>query len=69
MLPLELYNSTMNTVAHITPHAWAIDAFTKMGRHGATLVDLLPEVGVLAAMALLLIGLASWRLRVTLTRV
>jgi ABC-2 type transport system permease protein len=69
MLPLELYNSTMNNVAHITPHAWAIDAFTQMGRHGGTLVDVLPEVGVLAAMAVLLIGLASWRLRVTLTRV
>jgi ABC-2 type transport system permease protein len=68
MLPLELYNSTMNSIAHITPHAWAIDAFTDMGRHGATLVDVLPEVGVLGAMALLLIALASWRLRVTLTR-
>ena len=68
MLPLELFNSTMNTVAHITPHAWAIDAFTQMGRHGATLVDLLPELGVLAAMAAVLIVLASWRLRVTLTR-
>ena len=68
MLPLELYNSTMNTVAHITPHAWAIDAFTETGRRGGTLVDVLPEVGVLAGMALLLIALASWRLRVTLTR-
>lgn len=68
MLPLELYNSTMNSVAHVTPHAWAIDAFTDMGRHGATLADVLPEVGVLAAMALVLIALASWRLRITLTR-
>lgn len=68
MLPLELYNSTMNSVAHITPHAWAIDAFTAMGRHGATLVDVLPEVAVLGGMAVILIALASWRLRVTLTR-
>ena len=68
MLPLELFNSTMNSVAHITPHAWAIDAFTEMGRHGATLVDLLPQIGVLAAMAVALIALASWRLRITLTR-
>lgn len=68
MLPLELYNSTMNTVAHVTPHAWAIDAFTETGRRGGTLVDVLPEIGVLAGMAVLLIALASWRLRVTLTR-
>lgn len=69
MLPLELFGSTMRTIAHITPHAWAIDAFNEMGRHGATLLDVLPQLGVLAAMALALIALASWRLRVTLTRV
>ncbi|HSI94207.1 MAG TPA: ABC transporter permease [Jiangellaceae bacterium] len=68
MFPLELFGSTMRTVAHFTPHAWAIDAFTQMGRHGATLVDILPQLGVLAGMAALLIGLAAWRLRLTLTR-
>lgn len=68
MLPLELFSSTMRTVAHVTPHAWAIDAFTQTGRHNATLVDVLPQIGVLAAMAAVLIGLASWRLRITLTR-
>jgi ABC-2 type transport system permease protein len=69
MLPLELFGSTMRTIAHVTPHAWAIDAFTEMGRHGGTFVDVLPQLAVLAAMALVLIGLAAWRLRVTLTRV
>lgn len=68
MFPLELFGSTMRTVAHVTPHAWAIDAFTQMGRHGATLIDILPQLGVLAAMAAVLIGLAAWRLRLTLTR-
>jgi ABC-2 type transport system permease protein len=68
MLPLELFNTTMRTVAHVTPHAWAIDAFTQMARHGATLPDILPQLGVLAAMAAVLIGVAAWRLRLTLTR-
>ncbi len=68
MFPLELFGSTMSTVAHVTPHAWGIDAFTEMGRHGATLVEVLPELGVLAAMAVVLAGLAAWRLRLTLTR-
>ena len=68
LLPLDLFGATMRTVAHVTPHAWAIDAFTQMGRHGATFVDVLPQLGVLAAMAVVLIGLASWRLRLTLTR-
>jgi ABC-2 type transport system permease protein len=68
MLPLELFGSTLRTIAHATPHAWAIDAFTKMSRHDATVVDVLPELGVLAGMAALLLGLAAWRLRATLTR-
>lgn len=69
MFPLELFGSTMRTVAHVTPHAWGIDAFTEMGRSGAALVEVLPQLGVLAAMALVLVGLATWRLRLTLTRV
>jgi ABC-2 type transport system permease protein len=68
MLPLELFGSTMNTVAHFTPHAWAIDAFTELSRRGGTVVDILPELAVLAAFAVVLVGLASWRLRLTLTR-
>ncbi|MFW6091128.1 MAG: ABC transporter permease [Actinomycetota bacterium] len=68
MFPLELFGSTMSTVAHVTPHAWGIDALTEMGRHGATLVEVLPQLGVLAAMAVVLAGLAAWRLRLTLTR-
>lgn len=68
MLPLELFGSTMRTIAHITPHAWASDAFTEMNRHGGTIVDVLPQLGVLAGFAVVLIGLAVWRLRLTLTR-
>lgn len=69
MFPLELFGSTMTTIAHFTPHAWAIDAFTDMARHDATVGDILPELGALAAFAVVLISLAAWRLRLTLTRV
>jgi ABC-2 type transport system permease protein len=68
MLPLDLFGSTMRTIAHVTPHAWANDAFAELGRRGGTLLDILPQLGVLAAFAVVLIGLASWRLRLTLTR-
>lgn len=68
MLPLELFGSTMRKIAHVTPHAWALDAFTEAGRHGATFTDVLPEIGVLAAYAVALLALAAWRLRITLTR-
>lgn len=68
MFPLELFGSTMTTVAHVTPHAWGIDAFTAMVRDDAGLIDVLPELGVLAAMAAGLIAVATWRLRLSLTR-
>lgn len=68
MLPLELFSPTMQRIAHITPHAWALDGFAELVRRGGGIVDILPELGVLAAYAVVLFTLASWRLRVALTR-
>jgi ABC-2 type transport system permease protein len=55
-------------VAHFTPHAWALDGFAKLVRNNGTIVDILPELGVILGFALVLLTLATWRLRVTLTR-
>lgn len=68
MFPLELFSPTMQQVAHITPHAWALDGFAELVRRGGTTVDILPELGVLTAYAVVLLGLASWRLRIAITR-
>jgi ABC-2 type transport system permease protein len=68
MMPIELFSPTMRQIAHITPHAWALDAFAELVRRGGGLFDILPELGVLAIYALVLLGLASWRLRVAITR-
>ncbi len=68
MVPIELFSDTMKTVAHFTPHAWALDAFAELVRHDGTLVDILPELGVLTVYAAVLLILAGWRLRVVLTR-
>ena len=67
MLPMELFSPTMRQVAHATPHAWAIDGFSDLVYRGGTLVDVLPEVGVLAVYAAVLLTLASWRLRRVIT--
>jgi ABC-2 type transport system permease protein len=58
----------MQRIAHITPHAWALDGFAELVRRGGGVVDILPELGVLAAYAVVLFALASWRLRVAITR-
>ena len=68
MFPIELFSPTMQQVAHLTPHAWALDGFAELVRRDGAVVDILPELGVLTAYAVVLLLLASWRLRVVLTR-
>jgi ABC-2 type transport system permease protein len=67
MVPLEVFPSAVRSVAHITPHAWANDAFSKLLEHGAGVVDVLPQVGVLLGFAAVTVGLATWRLRRAVT--
>ena len=68
MAPLEIFSDTMRRVAHITPHAWGYDAFAEVQRRGGTLVDILPQLGVLAAMAAAALLLGAWLLRRSMAR-
>ena len=67
MIPLELFSPTMQNVAHVTPHAWALDGFAELVRRGGTIVDILPELGALAGFAIALLAAATFRLRSVLT--
>lgn len=68
MFPLELFSPTMQRIAHLTPHAWALDAFGVLVRENGTTIDILFELGVLVVYAVVLLSLAAWRLRVVITR-
>ena len=68
LMVMEMFSPTLYRVAHFTPHAWGIRAFEKLILHGGTLADILPELGVLGAFAVVMFALGAWRLRVTLTR-
>lgn len=68
MMPLEIFSDTMRQVAHITPHAWGYDAFAQIQRHNGGLADILPQLGVLTAMAVLVLVLGSWMLRRSMAR-
>ena len=68
MVPIEVMPSGMQTVARFTPHAWAIDAFGELVREDGTIVDIAPQLGVLAVFAIALLVLAAWRFRTVLTR-
>jgi ABC-2 type transport system permease protein len=67
MVPLELFPPAMATIAHVTPHAWAIEALTD-GLAGATPVDVASELTVLGVYAAGLLAVATVLFRRTLTR-
>lgn len=68
MLPVELFSPTMQRIAHLTPHAWALDGYAELVRRGGGPFDILSELGVLIFYAAVLLSLAGWRLRVAITR-
>jgi ABC-2 type transport system permease protein len=67
MAPLEVFPSTARSIAHVTPHAWANDAFSKLLKHGGDIVTVLPQIGVLLAFGAVTIALATWQLRRAVT--
>lgn len=67
MAPLEIFPKTARAIAHVTPHAWANDAFSKLLKHGGHLMTVLPQVGVLLAFAAIALAVATWQLRRSLT--
>jgi len=69
MIPIEFFSDTMQKVAHLTPHAWALDAFTILVREDGTVADILLELLVLTGFAVVTLSLAGFRLRRSMTTV
>jgi ABC-2 type transport system permease protein len=67
MMPLDLFPDVMRRIALATPHAWGVEGFAELVRHGGNVLDILPQVGVLFGAAVALMALASWRLRRSIT--
>lgn len=68
MVPLEIFSDTMRRVAHITPHAWGYDAMAEIQRRDGGVLDILPQLGVLLAMAAVALSIGAWLLRRSLAR-
>ena len=68
MVPLEIFPPTMLKVAHLTPHAWALDGLSELIRFDGGLADIVVEIGVLLGFGVVLIGIAGWRFHHVLTR-
>jgi ABC-2 type transport system permease protein len=68
MVPLEIFSDSMRRAAHVTPHAWANEAFETLILHNGGIGDITTELGVLLAMAAGLIAIAVVVFRRALTR-
>lgn len=67
MVPLEIFPPVMERIAHVTPHAWALDALGEVIGRGGGVADVLPELGVLAAYGAVLLTAATSLFRRTIT--
>ena len=71
MMPLQVFEFVspgLYRAAHVTPHAWALQAFDAITIDDGTLVDILPFLAILVVYGLVFYAVAIWRLRVALTR-
>ena len=63
MWPLSIVSSFMRQLGHVTPQAWAVDAWTDLLSRGGSLSSIAPKLAVLAAFAAGLLVLSTTRLR------
>lgn len=63
MVPFEIMPDAMQAVARLLPHSWAILGLRDLVRDGGGIETVLPNLGVLAAYAAVVMALAAWRFR------
>ncbi len=63
MWPLAIVAPVMRTIGHVSPHAWAVDAWTTLLSHDGHLADIAGPLLVLGAVGAALLTLSSIRLR------
>ncbi len=65
---IKYLDETLWKVAHISPHAWAIESFEELVAFDGSMIDIAPFLGILLGYAVATFALATWRLRTVLTR-
>lgn len=61
--PLEVVPDFMRTIGHISPVAWAMDSFQLLIFEKAGLSDILGNIGILVALAVVFFAFAIWRFK------
>ncbi len=65
--PLFIMPEWMQTLARLTPHGWANQAFNKLMLFGATAGDVVSEMVALLAFALVFLIISLWRFKISAT--
>ncbi len=68
MWPLEVVPATVRTAGHLTPHAWAMDGWINVIFEDKGISAIAPDLLVLGAVGVVLIGLSIFTLRRSLER-
>lgn len=63
MWPLSIVSAPMRTIGHVTPQAWAVDAWTALISRGGDVSTISTNLAVLAGFAALFLIIATLRLR------
>lgn len=63
MVPLAIFDEPLRTLAHVTPHAWALDAFDTLVYRGGGPMDVIRDVAILLGYATVFMTLAVSQFR------
>lgn len=63
MIPFQVMPPVMQSLARFIPHSWALLGLQETIRDGTGIETALPNLAVLAAFAIVLLSLATWRFR------
>jgi ABC-2 type transport system permease protein len=61
--PLFRASGLLGTISRLTPHAHALEGYMRLLAEDAGLMQVLPQVGILLAMAGVFYGVAIWRFK------
>ena len=67
MIPFQVMPSVMQSLARFIPHSWALLGLQETIRDGTGIETALPNLAVLAVFAAVLLALATWRFRRSIT--
>jgi ABC-2 type transport system permease protein len=63
LTPITRQGGAIGAITKFTPHAHAVEGYYSLMAENATLVQILPEVGILLGMGIVLFGIATWRFK------